>query len=188
MNVFWRETPLGKEELELYQLVLEAHERSAKRCNVSHQAVMMAAVGSGDYFKSIAAGLMTLGFTHGCVERTFHFLNRPNPEMAVKEMIGIGLKIPGWGSSFHKLEPDPMWDYVDHCLEEHFNPTHATFGRIEDEIFLATKGKELFANPSAYTAAAAIILGIPASISAYLLVAGRLATWTQLAAEYLKSK
>lgn len=190
MNVFWREQPLNEEEAELYQLVLEAHAKSALRSNASAQAVILAAAGSQDYYKALAAGLMTLGGSHGPIEETVNFLRRlrrvEDPKFLVNDYLKRGSTIPGWGNSFAKGIPDAVWDRVDSHLQLLFADVHDKLRGVTEALHAA--GKELYPNPSAYTAAAAIVLGLPAQVSAYLFVAGRLAAWTQVALDNLRKE
>lgn len=186
MNVFWREQPLNKEETELYRLVLEAHHQSSFRGNISGQAVVMAAAGSKDYYKAIAAGLLTLGVMHGPIEQTVNFLSRVEdpPKYLVQDYLAMEARVPGWGNSFAKGVPDSLWVKVDHHLELYFHVVWAKMLTVTKALHAA--GKMIYPNPSAYTAAAAIVFELPASIAAYLLVVGRLGAWTQLAADNLK--
>lgn len=184
MNAFWRETPLTEEEAELYNLVIAAHARSAQRGNPSSEAVALAAVGSNDYFKSLAAGLMTLGGLHGPIIQTAQFLAVPNIQLEASERLNHGQKIPGWGNSFIKGRRDDLWSEVDVCLKELFVDMHLRFGMVTE--MLHVRGKDIYPNPSAYTAGASLLLGLPAPLSAFLLVAGRLAAWSQIAGQFLK--
>jgi citrate synthase len=189
MNVFWREEPLSEAEHELYLLVSNAHHFSALRENVSNQAVVLSAVGSGDYYKSIAAGLMTLGGTHGPIEETVMFLKQGYDALAasVRRSYAIGLKIPGWGNSFYRAVEDPLWADVRDCLAVKFPEAHGKLKTVTG-VWAEVSGKPLYPNPSAFTAVAAIEFEMPPKIAPFLLVLGRLSAWTQLVMENMKPK
>ena len=149
-----------------------AHAESALRGNASHQALVLAAAGSGDYFKAIAAALMTLGERHGPLSQTYALLTT---EPDVKAILRAGLKVPGWGNSFVN-GPDPIWTETAETVKE---ANHALFEKIEriTEV-LHEEGKDIYPNPSCLTAAVAITVGLPKEICGYLFLLGRLEVWT----------
>lgn len=162
----------------LVNLLFDAHDRSALRGNVSHEALKLAAIGSGDYFKSIAAALMTLGGLHAPLERTEAFLRSPDILVAVDDILSAGLRIPGWGNSFVRGH-DPIWEPVRLALQEF--PVSKTIEAVTQSLH--DRGKDIYPNPSCYTAAVAIVEGLePGGIGEWLIL-GRLHAWTQ---EYLR--
>jgi hypothetical protein len=176
-----RFSPLSEKEEEFLQLVLTAHAESAFRGNISTYAIASCAAGNGTWTNSIASGLLTLGGTHAPLEQSYEILASSDSLRVVELMFKDGLRIPGWGNSFHKGEPDPLWEKVDRWLSEHYSGIH---GKIEDITqFLHAAGKHIMPNPSIYTAAAAIVLGVPANCAGFLFLQGRLLSWTQI---YLK--
>lgn len=177
MNAWWREELLNEKEATLLALVLRAHDASARRANISADVVVRTAIGSGNYFQSISAGILTLGGTHGPVEQTMMFLGGGNPAAKVSGILARGGKVPGFGNGFYKDEPDALWNEVDEFLKHNFHLWHDRLVSVTKALHDA--GKKIFPNPSAYTAVAAIILGIPQESAAYLLIAGRLAAWTE---------
>ena len=84
--------------------------------------------------------------------------------------------IPGWGGSFQKDGPDPMWQPVREALPYNMLSKINTVTQV-----LHSDGKTIYPNPSAYTAAVAILLGIPSDIAPWLLISGRLKGWTEIA-------
>lgn len=182
---FWRERPLTVAEWELLVAVADAHAASARRDNVSTHAVFGAAIGSGNYTNSMAAPLLTLGGLHGPISRAHRFISewdqRADPDSIRKShqlvavIIEHGCKIPGWGQSFVKGQPDPAWQQVAAMLEG------TAVGRKLDAITnaLHTAGKAIFPNPGGFTAAAAMVLEMPAAVAPYLFIAGRLEVWSQ---------
>lgn len=179
-NIWWRSDPLTRPEAELLETLFRAHEKSAFRDNVSSVVVANAASGSGDIGKAIAAGILTLGKRHAPLKQTVELLNSSSPaNEIVGWMLKAGMKIPGWGGSFQKGNHDPIWEEMRGLIAD----THPDMARKLSEITdaLACHGYTLYPNPSAYTAAAAIILGIPAQGAIFLFIAARLAPWTQIA-------
>lgn len=180
MNLFWRETPLSEWEESLVRAVLDAHYKSCFRPNPSSIAIQCGARGNGDLCHSLAAALSTLGKHHGPVSETCAILRNPKPATElVKEIIELGQKVPGWGSSFtNNGESDPLWDGVIAILKDKFTREFARLNEITDALH--TFGKLIVPNPSAYTAITAIIIGMPDRIAPLLLVAGRIEAWAEI--------
>lgn len=176
---FWRERPLTVAEWELLVAVADAHAASARRDNVSTHAVFGAALGSGNYTNSMAAPLLTLGGLHGPIARAHRFISewdqQPYPEQLVATIIEHGCRIPGWGQSFVKGQPDPAWREVAALLEG--TPVGRKLDAITSALHAA--GKAIFPNPGGFTAAAAMVLEMPAAVAPYLFIAGRLEVWSQ---------
>ena len=162
-------------EQALLAAVDRAHVASCARENVSKLVFQYASFGSGQYVNGIIAALASLGGPHGPIEETAHFLER-----GVRKTEGG--KVPGWGNSFIKGQKDPLWLEVDDLLKEHFPLAWEKLETITEELQAA--GKNIYPNPSAYTATAALIVGLPPKAAAYLFLRGRLDGWTQL---YLQS-
>lgn len=174
MKVWFRAEPLKEKEQALLAAVLAAHDASARRANLSADAVLRSAIGAGDYFKAIAAGLLTMGGAHGPVEQTIDFLSSENPAKHADALVASGFKVPGWGNSFYKGKPDELWEEVDFVLREHFTEWAEKLDSVTESL-----KKKVYPNPSAYTAVTALILGAPKESAAYLLIAGRLAAWSE---------
>lgn len=175
-TVFWRKEPLTSPEAELFALVLEAHGASAMRDNISGVVFLNAFSASGRYSNALAAALCTLGGTHGPIEQTYDFLHSPHPAAAVPALLLAKQKVLGWGNSFYRGVPDPLWAKVDKCLADHFPEMSGKLEAVTRQLHGA--GRMLFPNPSAYTAAAALILRLPRDVSPFLFVSGRLNHWT----------
>jgi citrate synthase len=179
MNVPWRKEPLSEPETKLLGAVLLAHHQSSFRSNASTVAVLNAAAASRDLAKSIVAGIMTLGGRHAPIEQTCELLGVEQPAAIVTEIIQSGRKVPGWGGTFQKDQPDPIWAEVSKLLEEFYPSLAARLDVITEALH--AEGKKIYPNPSAYTAASAIALGLPAELAVYLFIGGRLDAWTRLA-------
>ena len=164
-------------KLDLYEAVLDAHACSALRGNISHQALSLAALGSGQYFQSIVAALMTLGGLHAPLAQTYAFLSTPSPADHAEMFLANGLRVPGWGNAFVKGREDPLWD---RCREQIMEQDPGLGQKIEMVTsVLHAHGKRLYPNPSCYTAAAGMILGYDAASVGYLFLQGRLRMWTE---------
>jgi citrate synthase len=162
--------------------LMNVHAELAGRENFSSLLVGQCASSEKDYISSIAAALLTLGGRHGPTEQTVNFLTAVgsfDPRIYYQHK----LMIPGWGSAFIKGEPDPHFDTLDGYLFE--DNTHIWKKIKEVTTKIHNTGKILYPNAACYTAAVAITEGIPAEVSPYLLIKGRLDTWTSI---YLQNK
>lgn len=165
----------------LLSALYAAHAESALRGNNSHQALVLAAHGSGDYLKSICAALMTVGGVHAPLLDTYDLLSCEDLPAAIHRLMALGKKVPGWGNSFVKGSPDPLWEPVRLLLLDMDPRLSARIDSGTDCLHAA--GKDLYPNPSCYTAAVAILTETPREISPYLFLNGRLTAWTL---EYLR--
>lgn len=183
MNVFWRDTPLTEKEIELWNLVRQAHFASTHRNNCSSQAVLNAYQGSGDYVKAIISALSTLGVKHAPVPEVMSILSQPIPMMVITDIEYYSKHtdkfwVPGWGNSFIRGERDALWLDVDNFIKENWPEI---YGKIEDITkALHDNGKDVYPNPACYTAATCIILGVPVKIAPFLFVDARIAGWSNL--------
>lgn len=181
MNTFWRNdvADLTKEESDLLEALWAAHYRSCFRNNASSMAVAIAADSSGDLAKAIVAGISTMGGRHAPLEETVQFLASEYSVTRVADMLKRGQKIPGWGGNFQKDQPDPLWENVDQLIEKFQPMMHQKLKAITAQLH--QHGKELWPNPSAYTACVAIALGLSAQLAPFLFICGRLTGWTEIA-------
>jgi citrate synthase len=186
MYTWWRTEPLKAEEAGLLEALLRAHHQSSFRDNASSVVVANAASGSADVGKAIAAGILTLGGKHAPLEQTVEFLGLPRPADHVARMLKSGTKIPGWGGTFQKDQPDQIWHEVDLFIMSLAPELSAKLVSVTVE--LERHGYNLYPNPSAYTAAAALVLGVPAKLAVYLFIAGRVNAWAQIAAGQIYGK
>jgi citrate synthase len=178
---FWRDTSFSGSEFTLVDELEIAHRRSAMRSNASTVALKNAAGGSGCLEMALAAALLTLGGRHAPIPKIYRLLDQPVSKLleTVEERLCNKEKIEGWGNSFFKFQPDPDWVKVHQAIVENF-PEMAQKLNGVTELLDAYK-KKIHPNAGAYTAATAIILGIPAEISSYLLISARLPVWADLA-------
>lgn len=176
MNAFWREKPLTEVEYKLLQLCLAAHGACTHRDNISTVILRNAAEGSMDYTKSIASAILSTGGIHAPLQQTMALLSEPHAHIV--SLIDNGMYLPGWGSSFEKSGIDPIWQPIAEHIEKYFKDKH---DKITDITYaFHARGKTLYPNAACYTAATALILGIPAMISPWLFLHGRLVELTRI--------
>lgn len=173
-KVFWREKELDKNEEELLNACFSAHNQSAQRDNISTNVMINASKGSLNYTAALASALCTLGGVHAPLMPTFNVLAQSMDDLVLA--IEMGAILPGWGHDFVRGEVDPHWAEVAEILERHFPQVHQRLETITMKFH--EKGKMIYPNPSAYTVAVGMALGIPAPIMPYLFVQGRLVAWT----------
>jgi citrate synthase len=179
VKVWWRTRELSSQEESLLKLLFEAHRLSSFRPNISSVSVVNAAIGSGSIAKAIAAAILTLGGKHAPLEQTYLFLSLEDPAAQVQALLARGEKVPGWGGSFQKDGVDPIWEPVRLALAAQC----AALSQKLDEVTAALhrQGKVIYPNPSAYTAAVALALEVPPSLSVYLFISARLDAWANIA-------
>jgi citrate synthase len=175
-KVFWRKEPLNHFEQELLSLCLTAHQGSAVRDNISTHVLVNAAKGSLNYLSSLSAALCSVGGVHAPIPQATAVLCDSMENIALA--IEMGAIIPGWGSDLILDEIDPLWVPVANHIENHFPQIHERLEGITMKFH--EKGKMIYPNPSAYTAATGMALGIPAPIIPWLFVHGRLIEWTSM--------
>jgi len=179
-SIWWTGRPLSHDDHRLLSAVLGAHARSVERENASSCAFLHAGFGSGKFHCGVAAAILATGGVHAPLQHTCAVLEMEIEPMEayIVDTVANGGRVPGWGNSFHKNMPDPVWEEVEQLLRNQGRPV---FGKIEAGTnCLRRLGKKVFPNPSAYTAAAALALGIPAHMASYLFIAGRLDGWAHL--------
>jgi citrate synthase len=185
IDPFWRAqpdtnlTPLNDAEEYLVDALSKAHNKSCFRPNVSSETVLSTAAGSGSLTTAIAAALLTTGYRHAPIYETVMFLSLEDPAQVTETILQAGNKIPGWGGAFQKNSPDPIWAGLDVALGDYNPPLHAKMDAVT--AVLGKHGKNIYPNPSAYTAAVAITLQMPPALAVYLFIIGRLDGWCQLA-------
>lgn len=169
MKPFWREDELTPEETKLFGLVLRAHAASALRNNVSTVALKHAAAGSGRIETALIAALASVGGVHAPIAATTAFLSNEPFELVqfADQVVTSGGRVPGWGNSFFKGKPDPDWQEVGRYL--------FAWPDMDKKIQAVTEllhshDKKIFPNAGCYTAATAIVLGMPPKLAPYLLL------------------
>lgn len=172
MITFWRDIPLTDKEELLVNELERGHREAAERQNISTEVLKAAYIGSGDFLKSVVAAISTLGGTHAPIMQAYSFLKSGSV------YIGEGNKIPGWGNSFIKGKPDPSWRIINDYIRREFTNMAYRIGYVTD--LLHELHKNIYPNAACYTAATAIILGLPKELSPWLVIQARLPVWAQL--------
>lgn len=176
MRVFWRQDELTDAEVDLFQAVMAAHDRSARRQNISAAVLVAAGQGSGEFRQALAAAMMCFGGPHGPLRAAYGFMDLSQPEQ--REWIAEGKRVPGWGNAFVKGAPDPEWAGVDRRLRALSPEVMARVDWVTGE--LGRRGKKLFPNPGGYTATAGRVLKVPPELLDWLLFRGRLDAWAEM--------
>jgi citrate synthase len=166
--------PLTEPEARLVAALYKAHSECVFRPNCSTTALQQAAGGSRSLHQSIIAALACLGEMHGPIEEAYKFLEREGPW----EGAFVFGKISGWGNSFVKGQIDHAFLPVDQCLEANFPRTHARLREITEALH--ARGKHVFPNPAAYTAATALVLQMPRHLAPMLFVQARVEAWSSV--------
>jgi citrate synthase len=179
LNVWWRDKPLSVPEHLLLGLLRKAHRESSFRPNPSSVAVANAVHGSGDIGKAIAAAILTVGGRHAPLEQTYYFLEHEYIAGQVRSLLEANQKVPGWGGSFQKDGVDPLWVGVYDFLREWYPQIATKLDLVTIELH--KQGKIIYPNPSAFTAAVAIALQVPAKLAVYLFISARLDAWAEIA-------
>lgn len=175
MNKWWSNNePLSPEETRLVSALYKAHSDCVFRSNCSTLALQQAAGGSRSLTQSLIAALACLGEMHGPIEEAYDLLNWTG-EHDIPTIYGKE-KFPGWGNSFVKGHIDDAFLLVDQILEANFPRMHSRLREITDALH--ARGKKVFPNPAAYTAATALLLGMPRHLAPMLFVQGRLEAWS----------
>ena len=185
MYVWWKRECLNADQTKLFAALHAAHHRSAFRANVSSVVVAQSFEASGDLSKAIAAGILTLGRKHAPLEHTYEFLSFEEPWRQVPGILKRGAKVPGWGGTFQKDQPDPIWQEVDDLLADTQPATYIKLSSVTTTLI--EHSKTLYPNPSAYTAASALVFGLPKELIWYLFIGGRLSAWSMIAQKQLTS-
>jgi hypothetical protein len=172
---FWRPESLTSLETTLLEKCLDAHAQSVGRENVSTTVFYAAAIGSREYTKALAAALCSLGGPHAPLVETYELLQ--HPERAA-QLLDAGLKVPGWGNSFAKGAIDPIWQPLAVLLQENFPGIYQAVDQVT--ITLHRRGKEIFPNPSCFTAAVGLVLRMPKEVVPWIFVQGRLGKWSEI--------
>lgn len=182
---FWRSEPLSEQETALLDTLMQAHHASCFRGNESSECVVRTAISSGQYENAIAAAVLTTGGVHAPIGATMRVLSSDrDASEIVDEYLSKGMRVPGWGNSFVKGGFDDLWKGVHALILKNHTEMAVRIGLITAELH--NLGKPVYPNPSAYTAAAALILGMPPFIAPMLFFFGRLAGWTELIVRQLK--
>lgn len=167
--------PLTEPEARLVAALYKAHSECVFRPNCSTTALQQAAGGSRSLHQSIIAALACLGEMHGPIEEAYDEIQRNGIMDSLVPFVTRITRVAGWGNSFVKGQIDHSFLPVDQCLEANFPRTHARLREITDALH--ARGKHVFPNPAAYSAATALVLEMPRHLSPMLFVQARVEAW-----------
>jgi hypothetical protein len=179
MVKWWLPTPepLTEQEAQLVGALYKAHSECVFRPNCSTTACQQAAGGSRSLPQSIIAALACLGEMHGPIEEAYDVISTWFGGMLLPSVSVVG-KIPGWGNSFVKGQIDYSFTPVDQVLEACFPRAHNRLREITD--VLHARGKHVYPNPAAFTAATALLLEMPRHLAPMLFIQARLEAWSSV--------
>lgn len=172
--------PFSEAEERLLGALYQAHAQCVFRDNCSTVALAQAAAGSRSLTQSYIAALATLGEMHGPIEGAYDRINQWEWAGSLISRHGFDdtFKLPGWGNSFIKGRIDDALLPVDQTLEALFPKLHSRLLEITEALHI--HGKKVFPNPACYTAAVALVIGLPKHLAPMLFVQARLEAWASV--------
>lgn len=183
-KAFWRPEPMKPEEEALLTAAFAMQAGVGARDSYCTHALSLTAAGSEDYSRSIVAALLASGGLSFQIREAMHLVMDPDgPAIAARLLANSG-RVPGWGSLIEG--EDPALAEAMTALRG-FNPI---ISRKMDEITRAIHegGEATFPNDCGVTAGVCLALRIPAGLAPWIVVAGRLHTWSQLAHQTIYSQ
>lgn len=157
--------------------VFAGHREATARDNLSTSVLAAAFDANGrNYIQAVIAALGTVGGKHGPI-RQAHDLFLIGPS-AVDAFLSAGMMVPGWGSSFAKGKPDPIWAESHKLLGDipHDEPSlFVVMNKITKTLH--ERGKMVYPNAAAYTACLSILMGLPSALSPSLFIEARAEAW-----------
>jgi citrate synthase len=170
MTHLWKDEPRAS----LVDALFRGHREATQRQNISTEILKVAYMGSGDFLKSVVAAISSLGGTHAPILQAYSVLRSALPWKGLMD----GEKIPGWGNSFVKGKPDPIWEETQKYISHYWHNVGDRIDWMTNNIH--KEGKIVYPNAACYTAATAIILGLPKDLSPWLVIQARLPVWAQI--------
>ena len=161
--------------------VAQAHLDAARRDNASTQFLMASYSTNGqDVLRSVTAAIGTMGGAHAPIVATYQLLQGDTEDIA-RKMLAMQIRVPGYGNSFVKDSPDPIWKEAHEKLEE---TAPDLFEKVlAGRAALNAVGKDLHPNAAIYTAALALIMQVPMRLSPMLVVELRASAWREILTE-----
>lgn len=180
---------------ELRTLLFKAHQEAARRDNASTQILLASYQSNGNnLIGAITAAMNMLGGLHAPIKQTYWWIKdllQDNSDVEymtadrkyIPEFKSVKGRVPGFGSSFTYYE-DPILIEVYHYFSIH----HENYILMMTDMRQSLKhhGNELHPNIAFYTAAVALIEGIPINLCESLVLEARLPVWIELLNELEK--
>lgn len=162
---------------ELLTLLEKAHYECCKRNNISSHVLLETYAGSRFTPQAIAAAISTIGDFHAPVHKVLALFLDSNKIDAVSSAIKHGVRIPGWGSSFIKNRPDPIFNELSYYLNDNYPEELRILKKIT--AILHGSDKFIYPNDAAFTALVGKIYNYSPSTIHFLLVSCRLRGWLE---------
>lgn len=170
MKVLWRKEPLSPVEIELLVALRSDHFQAAFRDSSSSVAFRVAFHATGDFYRSCASAICTLGVKHAPIADSFDFLEKTPPSLPER--------VPGWGNGFIKGEHDPLFLHTREALEVANKEMFDKITSITEHLH--STGLDIYPNPGCWTAATAITLGANAQTANFLFLSPRIDAWAAM--------
>lgn len=165
--------------LRLRACLKEGHSKATNRPNASTQFLLGAyQMNNNNVIQSCISALGTMGGLHAPVQSCCHLLYAKEFAESCKRMIAAKMRVPGYGNSFIKGGPDPVWEDTDEELRTIAPDMHRKIHDGKD--ILINSGKSVHPNAAIYTAAYAVLASIPPTVAPILVLEFRSSAWRQL--------
>lgn len=156
--------------MKMITALTEMHTEMAFRDNASSTIIRAMAQLGKPLNDALAAGLLTLDTIHAPIRAACEFWTAPG-------YLSRYTKVPGFGSSWYKKEPDPV---VEQFINNGLPPESVIkMDELQEEVS-DHFGKLLFPNAALATAAAADVLDIAPFMAMSLVIEGRLSAWCDI--------
>ena len=163
---------------EILEELERVHDSLAYRDNASSVTIQGCASLGKDFPSSVAAALMTIGETHAPLKQTALLLCYDQPWDMVSQTLKHGKKVPGWGSSFIKGEPDLTFSKLDLLILEHDEKLWNNMNSITK--YIQGTGLNLWPNAACYTIASLLVAGKNVKYADRYFIEYRLNAWHHL--------
>jgi citrate synthase len=155
-----------------------AHVNSAlNNDNLSSNLVKQMAIVGKSFTEALATAILSLGDVHGPTYQARRMLFYTDRKSLIRA-INDGVIIPGFGNAFYKDNIDPAWIDFRKILEAEYPENAKQIDEIA-ELLSKLKGKDLYPNPAAYTAATAHIMDMLPGTEIGLAIAARMGVWAK---------
>lgn len=157
----------------------DMHRQLGLRDNLSTQTVAAMAANGKPMNDAFAAALLTLGGAHAPIEdacKLFMDDDIEHQRAVMNNAIWAGRKVPGFGSSIVKGEPDPILTSFNSVLPVELLKRMEILSDLLHEI-RGGKKTRLYPNAALYTAMFAEVLGVMPEHAMALVIQGRTPVW-----------
>jgi citrate synthase len=176
---------------ELGELFIKMHEQGAIReCASTVILAQTFKVNGCNSAQSIIAAICSMGGMHAplvAASKSFDYIMSGTPSEISEKISDILLmgKVPGWGSSFVKGEPDPIHAEIDAAIKRYASKQHYYIVEATHILQELTK-KKLHPNTALYSAVYANILNIDPVLLPGLAIEARIPVWNHLMKQQIK--